>query len=356
MANDAGPGPQLLPDIWKYIYYPPEGKDYSYFAHAAKYPFLAASVPEAQRYLVKAAWAADAAMLAYGRCGEAPMPPDKFNAYFTQAGFSKPELIGDWTPDAKGTQGYFATSSNSQFAVLSFRGTERKDPTDLLADLNALQSDEPEHAAPAAAPQGPAASIVDRVVQGTKDFLFHTSRVHAGFQRALDQVWTKVDKLLNEFRSSHPQAEIVFTGHSLGAALATLAVNRFQGAGASLYTIGSPRVGNKTFCDSVHRQTGGRVFRFVNHHDLVTHVPIKAPMYQHVEEQGYVIDPSGELSLGNEDASSDLKTLSEFGVEMLSKGKLFDLNSQAPPQLVDHSPGRYCMLLRYHLEHHVAPV
>ena len=354
MANDAGQGPQLLPDIWKYIYYSPE--EYSYFAHAAKYPFLAASVPEAQRYLVKAAWAADAAMLAYGRYGQTPIPPDKFTATLTQAGFAKPESIGDWTPDAKGTQGYFATSSSGQFAVLAFRGTERKDFSDLLSDVNALLSDEPEHAAAPAAPPGPADSIVDRVVQGTKDFLFHTSRVHAGFQRALDKVWPKVETLLDEFRSSHPQAEIVFTGHSLGAALATLAVNRFQGGGASLYTIGSPRVGNKQFCDGVHQRTDGSVFRFVNHRDLVTHVPIKAPFYHHVEEQGYLIDATGEISPGKEDASSDWKALINVATGMLTKGKFLDLESHAPPQLVDHSPGRYCMLLRYHLEHHVTPV
>jgi hypothetical protein len=354
MANDAGPGPQLLPDIWKYIYYPPE--DYSYFAHAAKYPFLAASVPEAQRYLVKAVWAADAAMLAYGRCGEAPMPPDKFNAYVTQAGFSKPELIGDWTPDAKGTQGYFATSSNGQFAVLSFRGTERKDYLDLLTDVNAFPSDEPEHVASPATPPEAGSSIVDRVVQGAKDLIFHTSRVHSGFQQALDKVWPRVEELLNKFRSSHPQAEIVFTGHSLGAALATLAVNRFQGGGGSLYTIGSPRVGNKPFCDGVHQRTGGRVFRFVDQHDLVTHVPIKVRLYHHVEEQGYLIDASGEISRGKEDASGDWETLINVVIGMLTKGKFFDLNSKAPPQLVDHSPGRYCMLLRYHLEHHVTPV
>jgi hypothetical protein len=184
--------------------------------------------------------------------------------------------------------------------------------------------------------------------------LLHTSRVHLGFQRALDQVWPLVETLLNDYRAAHPQAEIVFTGHSLGAALATLAVARFRGGGGTLYTIGSPRVGNAQFGDMVRRQTGGKIFRFVNHQDLVTHVPIDAPFYRHVVEQGLIISPDASIAPGVENAETDFATLADLLKQLLDKGNFLKLNSPAPLPLVDHSPGRYCMLLRYHLEQNVA--
>ncbi len=349
MANDGDSGPQLLPATWKNLFYPPELNEYTYFAHAAKYPFLGSQAPEAQRHLVKAAWAADAAMLAYGRYGQTPIPPTDFQKILADAEFLQCDLIGDWAPGARGTQGFFAR--NNDFAILSFRGTERDDASDVETDANILLSEEPEHdASPAPKPDS---SLLDRVVHGAKDFLLHTSRVHFGFQRALDQVWPQVEKLLNDYRAAHPQAEIVFTGHSLGAALATLAVARFRGDGGSLYTIGSPRVGNAPFGDMVRRQTGGKIFRFVNHQDLVTHVPIEAPFYRHVEEQGLIIGADGAITQGVEDAEADIATLAELLKQLWTTGKLLELNTPAPAPLVDHSPARYCKLLRYHLEQNV---
>jgi len=66
-----------------------------------------------------------------------------------------------------------------------------------------------------------------------------------------------------------------FTGHSLGAALATLAASRYQTAG--VYTFGSPLVGNQSFAAAFnavfHDGAGSRSFRYVNDHDVVTQVP-----------------------------------------------------------------------------------
>ena len=46
------------------------------------------------------------------------------------------------------------------------------------------------------------------------------------------------------------RAPVYFTGHSLGAALATIAVTRYQGAPCGLYTYGSPRVADDLFVTS----------------------------------------------------------------------------------------------------------
>ena len=90
--------------------------------------------------------------------------------------------------------------------------------------------------------------------QGLKKTLFHLGLkgpllnplntaeigVHAGFQFALNSVWDRTSTLLEGYRAANPTAPVFFTGHSLGAALATLAIARFRGGKAALYTFGSP--------------------------------------------------------------------------------------------------------------------
>ena len=97
-------------------------------------------------------------------------------------------------------------------------------------------------------------------------------RVHVGFKRALEDVW---DQLKPRITAS--QVPVFFTGHSLGAALATLAAAKslqdpdIKGAQpAAVYTYGSPRVGNADFVKSF-----GNLFhcRVVNEEDVVSTVP-----------------------------------------------------------------------------------
>ncbi len=59
---------------------------------------------------------------------------------------------------------------------------------------------------------------------------------------------------LEAFLGSHPGAPVYFTGHSLGAALATISVTRFQGAAGALYTA-APRVGDDRFVRAVLQKT-----------------------------------------------------------------------------------------------------
>ena len=67
-------------------------------------------------------------------------------------------------------------------------------------------------------------------------------KVHRGFKHALAEVWE--EKGLFEYIKSRDTSNrtIWFTGHSLGAALATLAANRY-GKAQGLYTFGSPAWG-----------------------------------------------------------------------------------------------------------------
>jgi hypothetical protein len=338
VANEQG----LPPRTWKNLFYPPERNEYTYFEYWEQHPFTAPAAPELPFHPAKAAWAADAAMLAYGRFGQTPIPIGEFHSLLDNAGFTQHELIGDWEPGGKGTQGFFA--SNERFAILAFRGTEREDFRDLICDLEPLTVGEP------AAQDGKAAfRLAARVIAFLEPRLRTECVVHQGFQQALDQVWAATEPLIINYRNSHPTAEICFTGHSLGAALATLAVSRFSGGAASLYTIGSPRVGNGVFCERVHQHATLGVHRFVNGDDLVTHVPIQAPFYSHIEKLAHHIEPGGAVIAFSSSALADFADLGKLLKDVPKHWDFLNLDDEPPAPLVDHSPARYSMQIRNHL-------
>lgn len=109
-------------------------------------------------------------------------------------------------------------------------------------------------------------------------------RVHRGFSQALDSIWRPIRQTIDQFQNQGQT--LWFTGHSLGAALATLAVSRLILAEdkpvGGLYTFGSPRVGDRVFAQNFNNQFKGQSFRFVNGVDIVTRVPPRQAGYSHV--------------------------------------------------------------------------
>jgi hypothetical protein len=155
-------------------------------------------------------------------------------------------------PDGGGSHVFLALDGDNKLAVLSFRGTDKDDPTDLMDDLNAL-------------PQPWQAG----------------GKVHSGFDKALQEVWPGVQAALQEFK----EYRLLFTGHSLGAAMATLA-SSLQKPNA-LYTIGSPRVGDQAFADLLQ---GLDNHRYVDCCDLVTRLPPEVLGYAHIPGEIHYID------------------------------------------------------------------
>ena len=157
------------------------------------------------------------------------------------------------------TQGFAVVSTDGQDAFVVFRGTQADDPTDIGTDAEVLLTD-----------------------------WDGSGRVHTGFARALDSVWASVQAWL----ATRPAGRLWFTGHSLGAALATLAVARAGVQNAALVTFGSPRVGDQAFADSFAARA---VKRYVDCCDIVTQVPPEQVLgYRHVSPEAY-IDRSGLL-------------------------------------------------------------
>jgi hypothetical protein len=99
--------------------------------------------------------------------------------------------------------------------------------------------------------------------------------LHAGFDAALRAVWPEVAA-----RARGAQAAgkpLIVTGHSLGAALASLAAKRIRDEGladiASVYTFGMPRTGGERFAREYGTALEQRSFRLVHGDDIVPAVP-----------------------------------------------------------------------------------
>ncbi|MBW2355450.1 MAG: hypothetical protein JRF23_01550 [Deltaproteobacteria bacterium] len=88
-------------------------------------------------------------------------------------------------------------------------------------------------------------------------------KVHGGFKQALLGFWLQILEALCRI-----EVPVFYTGHSLGAALATLAASLRPPR--ALYTFGSPRVGDRRFGRTLDRLP---VFRIANPLDIVTDLP-----------------------------------------------------------------------------------
>ena len=281
------------------LYFPPKKGDYVYFEG-----------PPSQ----SVAYAADAAMFAYARYGQTRMNEEEFKQILRDAGFKTAEMIGDCFVDNSSTaRGFFA--ANDELAILAFRGTEKDNKHDIEADLDALPV--------------PQESLGGR----------STGLVHQGFQRYLRPVWQRVTQLAGDYRASHNNQEIRITGHSLGAAIATLAFQQLQDDHTALYTFGCPRVGNQVFCDSVSALGQKHpCYRAVDLEDVVTHVPFDGLFgYQHPNFTVLWIDSNHKV-VRNPSALTDIEDIKHLAMAYL-RGELVD---PLPGPLADHSPVRYC--------------
>ncbi|KAK7749772.1 hypothetical protein SLS53_000351 [Cytospora paraplurivora] len=99
-------------------------------------------------------------------------------------------------------------------------------------------------------------------------------KVHDGFKVSWDEISEYCFALVEEAFDAHPNYTLVVTGHSLGAAVGTLAAVelRNKGYACDLYTYGSPRVGNLAFVEYVNSQAGAE-YRVTHYDDPVPRLP-----------------------------------------------------------------------------------
>ncbi len=165
------------------------------------------------------------------------------------------------------TQGLMGVAYGNTF-VIGFRGSEETGTADWVTDLKFVQQAYPY------APKG---------ISGVE--------VHYGFIEAYTSVR---DAVLQAVKDS-PHKQVVMVGHSLGGALATLAgldvAINIPGKEVSVYTFGSPKVGNAAFVDAYSPRVPN-TYRIVNDTDLIPSIP--PGNYYHVGKLLHLNPPEQE--------------------------------------------------------------
>ncbi|CAI9101245.1 OLC1v1038522C1 [Oldenlandia corymbosa var. corymbosa] len=118
----------------------------------------------------------------------------------------------------------------------------------------------------------PAEDCHPMVQSGFLSLYTSSTETHRSLQ---DSVKEEIEKLLEKY--SDEPLSITITGHSLGAALATLTAyditNTFKHAPlVTVVSFGGPRVGDRTFRQQLEKN-GTKVLRIVNSDDVITKVP-----------------------------------------------------------------------------------
>ena len=115
--------------------------------------------------------------------------------------------------------------------------------------------------------------------------------IHRGFDAALDDVWEDLKK---HYDKNSKGKQLLVTGHSLGAALATLFSARINDENSACYTFGSPR----TATPKVVKQMNFKAYRFRNNNDVVTKVPPEFLGFTHKSDKTTYFDCYGEIKEG----------------------------------------------------------
>jgi triacylglycerol lipase len=290
----------------------PPNKSYVYFEGCHNNPFRHASN---NFEMINAWWLAEAAFLAYAE-------PPFAKLRFQNAGLPEVEFFS-----GESTQCYVAHNDN--FVIVAFRGSELREREGTNSrDIRYIISDWWIDLS---------ADLVDSGQGGS---------VHRGFKIALDELWNPQDrageeKALKTYLDSISSADgrqrsVWFTGHSLGAALATLAARRYADV-AGLCTYGSPRVGDRAFANGFRIN----VYRFVNNDDVVTKIPLPGS-YRHIGNLKY-IDNEG-IILDDPNLWMRLKDNFRKMVKNTFNLGLLRIRKELPQNsLTDHAPIYYAL-------------
>ncbi len=269
-------------------------------------------MPLTSRYQpVNAYWMAHFSKLAYRK--QKDLSPDveaiKAELFNIDKKFSEVQGF-----DAKSSQGIVI--KHEDFAVAAFRGTD--EIGDWLDNLNGVSQSGP------------------------------FGDVHTGFYKALMDIWPQMKTAIRSFRRTSnglTDRPLWLTGHSLGGALATLAVatlieadETFYGA----YTFGSPRVGDRDFARNFNIEAKGKVFRFQNNADIVSRVPARIMGYSHVGSFVYISE-DGRLS-------TDIGWWYRF-VDTV-KGVIADIGEQGLDSIKDHRIDEYIEAIANYGDNH----
>jgi triacylglycerol lipase len=289
-------------ELQRDLLFRPESNPTNYvaFEDAATHRF----VPYATTWSrINAWWLADSAWLAYNHDANAVC-----GVFQSRAHMESCELFA-----AGGTECYLASCAS--FAIVTFRGTQPDAWQDVFSDVL------------------------------LKAVPWDVGHVHQGFGKALEPIWKPLQAALNQL-TDRP---VWFTGHSLGGALASLAAFRRREWPGGVYTFGSPRVGNGIFAGNYDTLFVERSVRYVNDHDVVTHVPSEIVAfpngrYTHVSHLRW-INKDGQVGTTEPTVKHFIQDVFGTSEVFLDIVNLSQQNIQItlPDALLDHTPLYYAL-------------
>lgn len=127
--------------------------------------------------------------------------------------------------------------------------------------------------------------------------------VHSGIYSAYTQTSSTIISYLKKAMASYPGYEVIISGHSLGAALASflsLQLNE-EGITNRLFNYGCPRLGDTAFADYASTVLKTK-YRVTHHKDMVPHAPTHI-RYTHYSGEWYEEQMSVKECSGEEDST-----------------------------------------------------
>ena len=112
--------------------------------------------------------------------------------------------------------------------------------------------------------------------------------VETGFYKVFEAMMPQVEKAVASAVTQYNIDTILFTGHSLGGAVATLTAFYMKdrvSQNIELITFGSPRVGNAAFAADFAASNVGVSYRITHAYDMVPHVPQMILHYNHISHE-----------------------------------------------------------------------
>ncbi|KAH8107336.1 alpha/beta-hydrolase [Phellopilus nigrolimitatus] len=185
-------------------------------------------------------------------------------------------LIDQFNNETTDTQGFITRDDTRHEIVVTFRGSSSI--PDLIRDNDW--------------------TLIPYMSPGVAVSQEENVTAHRGFINAYNSVAPTIISTVRAQLTAYPSYTLISTGHSLGAALASLGgvslVSNFPGTSLKVYTFGQPRTGNQGYATLAENRVGAdNIYRVVHTYDGVpTLVPEALGFRHHLTEYWNLQDPS----------------------------------------------------------------